>query len=119
MDSRASRRRVEALLDALEDLESPGSELGTPVLAQSSELDEIVALGPAAVPQLLSLLQDQTAKVAAYLVLALNRIGDRRALEDLRRLRSHYQALDSQGEWEYAVIGQCNLAIRALEHRAE
>jgi hypothetical protein len=108
---------MESLLAALEDLESPASELGTPVLAQSEELDEIVALGPAAVPHLLSLLQNQAAKITAYMVLALNRIGDCEALEDLRRLRSHYQALDPKGEWEYAVIGQCNLAVQALERR--
>ena len=45
----------------------------------------------------------------------LKKIGDARALANLRRLRSRYQALDQKNEWDFAVIGQCNLAIQALE----
>ena len=113
MDDSSDHRA--ALVDALEDLESPASELGTPVLAQSRDLDELVALGPTAVPQLLSRLEDQPAKIVAYLVSGLNRIGDRRALGALRDLRSRYEALEPKDKWELAVIGQCNLAIQALE----
>jgi len=89
------------------------------VLAPSKELDEVVAMGATAVPHLLGLLAHQPAKVVAYLVLALRRIGSREALEELRSLRSHYQALDSKGEWEFAVIGQCNLAIQTLERHGQ
>lgn len=118
MDDTADRRRIQSLLDALEGLESPASDLGAPLLAHSEELDEIIALGPAMVPQLLRLLENQPAKTAAYVVAALNEIGDRRALAGLRRLRSHYQALDEKNEWDFAVIGQCNLAIQAMEGRS-
>jgi len=111
-------RSINALLDSLDELESPASELGTPVLAASKELDGVIALGPAAVPRLRALLEDQPAKKAAYLAVALARIGDRSALPDLRRLRRRYQALGSKSGWDFAVIGQSNLAIDALEHQS-
>ena len=117
MDNSETRHRIESLLAALTDLESPASDLGTPVLVEIRELDDVVALGLIAVPHLLSLLSNQPAKKVAYLVLILNRIGDRKALGHLRRLRSDYQALNPKDEWDFAVIGQCNLAIHVLEHQ--
>ena len=116
MDTSDGQRDIESLVAALADLEAPESELGTPVLVHSRELDELVALGLAALPHLLRLLPDRPAKAAAYIVLAVGMIGDHIALDDVRRLRSRYQALDPKGPWEFAVIGQCNLAIQALEH---
>ncbi|GAA4735838.1 hypothetical protein [Phytohabitans rumicis] len=114
MDGTAHPRRVEELLDTLGRLESPASELGTPVLVPSAAVDELVAMGPAAVPDLLRHLEGRPAKVAAYLALVLGRIGDQRAVAPLRRLRGAYRARAPKDEWDYAVIGQCDLAIRAL-----
>jgi hypothetical protein len=53
-------------------------------------------------------------KRTAYLVLALNRIGDSRALAALLDLRAAYQARADKDEWDHAVIGQANLAIEEL-----
>ena len=42
-------------------------------------------------------------------------MDDARVAESLRELRATYQAREAKGEWEYAVIGQCNLALQALD----
>jgi len=48
----------------------------------------------------------------------LNQLGDVRALAALLDLRARYQQRETKDEWDYAVIGQCNLAIEQLQKQA-
>lgn len=106
---------VDRLLAEMEREEPVSDELGTPDLVETDASRRLVAMGSAAVPPLLEhLRRGISARRAAYAVRALARIGDPRVLPELQALRARHQALDQPGEWDFAVIGQCTLAIRAL-----
>jgi hypothetical protein len=108
---------VESILADLDRVEPVSFDLGTPELPEVDALRRLVALGPPIVPHLLERLRDEGASKQriAYLVLALNRLGDVRALPILREIRENHQRRESKDEWDYAVIGQCNLAIEQLK----
>jgi HEAT repeat protein len=114
MDNAALRARIERLIESLEAQEPPDESLGTPELSETAAVRELVGLGPEAIPYLAERLQTEPAKVVAYLVLALGKLGDARVVESLSELRSTYQAREPKDEWDHAVIGQCNVAIEAL-----
>jgi hypothetical protein len=50
-----------------------------------------------------------------WAVLALGELGDTGVLDSLRALRAQYQARQNPTMWDFAVIGQLNLAIARLE----
>jgi hypothetical protein len=113
--SASQKKKIRVLLDKLQAQEPMVFELGTPQIEETEEVNQLVALGPKAFFYLLELLKAEPPKTAAYLALVLGKLKDRRALEPLREFRADYQARKSKAEWEYAAIGQANLAIAALE----
>jgi hypothetical protein len=108
------RNRIRALLDALAAREPVAYDLGTPQLVEAEELDELVALGDEAVLVLTELAATLPARPAAYAVLALGRIGERRTIPALRELRTAYERREPKDGWDFAVIGQATLALRTL-----
>lgn len=111
--------KVDSFLDDLDRVEPVSFDLGTPQLSEVDAMHELVNIGTEIVPLLLERIQrNESKKRTAYIVLVLNHIGDIRALAPLLDLRAHYQELETKDEWDYAVIGQCNLAIAQLEKSA-
>jgi hypothetical protein len=109
--------RIEELLRNLDSSEPGSYQLGTPELAETDDLRQLVALGAGAVPSLLSRLRDeQSSKRAAFIVLALNRIGYRPALEPIAEILARYENRPHKNAWDYALIGQCRLAIAHLRN---
>jgi HEAT repeat protein len=115
IDSRL-QEKINSLLRALEAQEPVEYELGTPQLVETTEVFELVDLGSCIVPYLLELIKSEKPKVTAYIVLVLDKLGDARTIKPLRELREKYQKQKHKTEWDYAVIGQCNAAIFALDH---
>jgi hypothetical protein len=109
-----SEARIRALLDALAAREPLAHDLGTPQPLEAEELTELVALGPDAVPVLSELAPNVPARSAAYIAVALGRLGDPRAFQPLRDLRAAYQRREPKSEWDFAVIGQCTRALSSL-----
>ena len=112
----ALSEKVDSFLSELEAVEPISFDLGTPEIPEVDTLNQLVAMGTEIVPHLLECLQDNAPKNrVSYIVLVLNRIGDIRALPPLCNLRARYQQHMNKNEWDYAVIGQCNLAIEKLK----
>ncbi len=110
------QEKINSVLRALEAQEPVEYELGTPQLVETKEVIELVDLGSRIVPYLLELTKSEEPKATAYIVLVLDKLRDARAIKPLRELREKYQKHKHKTEWDYAVIGQCNVAIDALEH---
>jgi hypothetical protein len=107
--------KVDTLLGELEGVEPPFESLGTPVLGELYALEKLVSMGADIVPHLVERTGEAVgAKRLAYLALVLGRIGERQAAEPLRALRTRYQARSAKDEWDYAVIGQCDVALSRL-----
>jgi len=107
--------KTKMLLRSLEARESLIYELGTPQLIETEEVTQLIEMGPKIIPCLIELAESGTPKSVAYIVLVLGKLGDRTVVDVLREFRAKYQIPEHKTEWEYAVIGQCNLAIEALE----
>ena len=107
-------QKIDDLLNDLEAKRIAISELGTP---QLSELDVqgILELGSQAVPYLIQLLESENPKKVACIVLALSKTGNMEVKVHLQKLREKYRGRDHKTEWDYAVIGQCNLALQAFD----
>jgi len=111
--------QIDSLLSDLERVEPASFDLGTPELFEVDAVHQLVVMGKTIVPHLLERMQgDVPKKRIAYIVLVLNYIGDVRALAPLVDLRACYQQRETKDEWDYAVIGQCNLAIEQLEKKS-
>ncbi len=118
MTSPTPAERVAALVRELDAAEPISYDLGTPELVEVDAVRQLVAMGTAIVPHLLECLEgDAPKKRTAYIALVLNQLGDSRALVPLADLRARYQEREIKDEWDYAVIGQCNLAIERLRER--
>jgi HEAT repeat protein len=117
MTAHGEEPRIADLVARLQAVEPVVWDLGTPDIGEPPELSDLVGLGPAAVPALLSLVEREPPRVVAYLVKALGQIGDPSAAEPLARLVERYDAMDGKGPWEHAVIGQGRLAIAALRDK--
>jgi hypothetical protein len=118
MNSFSLAQKVESLLRDLDGAEPLSFDLGTPDLPETDAVHSLVSMGPVVVPYLLEHLQRKDPKKRiAYIVLVLNHLGDARALAPLLALRTRYQEREIKNEWDYAIIGQCNLAIRQLQER--
>ncbi len=116
MGQAALVQKVDSLLDELNQVDPVSHDLGTPELPTVNALNELVDMGREITPLLIERIQQtDSSKRIAYSVMALNYLGDMRALTPLRELCARYQAREMKNEWDYAVIGQCNLAIEALE----
>lgn len=115
--SSMTTEKVDSLLQSLEQTEPIFHSLGTPELAENDEaVRQLVGMGKQIVPHLVQLIQGNAPrKTAAYVAMVLGLIGDARAVEPLRALRARYQTRKSQHDWDYAVIGQCNVALSQLE----
>jgi HEAT repeat protein len=112
-------KQVDLLLSDVDRMEPASFDLGTPEISESSAINELVNMGAEIVPLLIERLKSsESKKQAAHIVLVLNRIGDTRALVPLLDLRQRCQELENKNEWDYAVIGQCNLAIEHLQQRS-
>jgi hypothetical protein len=114
----ATVTRADSLLHALAAQEPVGYSLGTPELLESDEVGELVQLDAAIVPHLVDLTRSDRPRELAYVALVLGRIGDARALEPLRALRARVRARETKDMWDFAVIGQANVAIDRLERRS-
>lgn len=112
MLSPSERDRIDAVLATLDAMEPPIVDLGTPQLDLTPQLEEIVAIGPRAVPHLLERLLSASPKAAAHLALILRRIDDPAAVQGLRRLKDRYEALTERNEWHSAAIAQCRAALQ-------
>lgn len=118
MEPSTLAEKVDSLLSDLDRAEPVSFDLGTPGLFETDAVLELVNMGTEIVPILLKHIQSHGEKKRiAYIVLVLNNIGDIRALTPLHTLRTRYQELETKDEWDYAVIGQCNLAIKKLQER--
>jgi hypothetical protein len=118
MTSVTPAEQVDSLLSDLDRVEPVSFDLGTPEMLEVNAVHQLVAMGTAVVPHLLERMQgDAPKKRIAYIVLVLSHIGDVRALAPLVSLRALYQQREAKDEWDYAVIGQCNLAIEQLEKK--
>jgi hypothetical protein len=107
--------RVDKLLGELEGVEPPFESLGTPVLGESDALDKLVSMGAEIVPLLVERTRENVGgKKLAYIALVLSRIGERQAAEPLRALRARLQAWPAKDQWDYAAIGQCDIALARL-----
>jgi hypothetical protein len=111
--------RVDELLRE-HDTAEPGSyQLGTPEVPETDALRRLVGMGTDAVPHLIARLgEEQPARRVACAVLALNRIGDQRAITPLAEVLARYEARHPKNVWDYAVIGQCRLALERLQGTA-
>ena len=108
--------QVHSLLRELDRAEPLSFDLGTPEVFEFHPVHQLVAMGPAIVPHLLKRMQgDVPKKRVAYIVLALRLIGDVRALTPLVNLCAICNERETKNEWDYAVIGQCKLAIKELQ----
>ena len=106
---------VDRLLGELEKVEPPFETLGTPVLGETDAVKRLVLMGGKIVPNLLERTKETSSpKRLAYIALILGRIGDQRAVEPLRVLRARFQGQASKSMWDYAVIGQCDVALSKL-----
>jgi hypothetical protein len=116
MPSDTPVEQVDSVLRELDLAEPVSFDLGTPELCVNEPVRQLVARGTPIVPYLLDYLRgDIPKKRVAYIVLALREIGDIRALTLLIDLRARYQKREPKDEWDYAVIGQCNLAIEQFQ----
>jgi hypothetical protein len=118
MTSLTPAERVDALLSELEGVEAVSFDLGTPDVFEHDAVRQLVAMGTEAVPHLLERMQgDAPKKRVVYIALALNRIGDVRALAPLADICRIYQQRATKDQWDYAVLVQCKLAIEQLEKK--
>lgn len=107
--------QIEEALTEVDSVEPGSYQLGTPELPETDALQNLVGMGTAAVPHLLARLGDeQPSKRVAVIVRALSRIGYRPALEDVTKVLARYERRHPKNAWDYAVIGQCRLAIERL-----
>jgi hypothetical protein len=108
--------KIDSLLSELDVAEPVSFDLGTPELPELDAVPQLVAMETAIVPHLLECIHGNVPKKRiAYIALVLNHLGDVRALAPLLDLRARYQQREIKDEWDYAVIGQCNLAIEQLQ----
>ena len=108
--------QVDLLLRELDRAEPMSFNLGTPEVFESVPVHQLVVMGTAAVQHLLECMEsDVPNNRMASIAFVLGQIGDRRALSSLIALRARYQERATKDEWDYAVIGQCNLAVEQLQ----
>jgi len=106
---------VDRLLGELDRAEPPFESLGTPIVAGGDALQKLISMGAEIIPHLVERMGETAdAKRLAYFALILGRIGEKQAREPLRVLRARFQARPSKDEWDYAVIGQCDIALSRL-----
>ncbi len=115
MNESAIQKRIKILVESLENKEVIIYDLGTPQIAETEEVRELVALGNRIVPYLMEMARTAKPKVVAYIVLVLSKLTSENTVIFLHKLKARYQAIESKTEWEYAVIGQCNVALYALD----
>lgn len=116
MSSIALYEKIDALLSELDRAEPISFNLGVPELPELDAVHQLVTMGNAILPRLLKCLQgNMSKKRIAYVVMVLKHLDDARALVPLINLRAQYQNREVKDEWDYAVIGQCNLAIFLLQ----
>lgn len=115
--SSAEREDIEQILAELDLAEPVSFDLGTPDLQDVDAVWRLVALGPPIVPRLLEQIRERgiPKKRIAYVVLALARLDGIGTMPALCELRERFQRREFKDEWDYAVIGQCNLAIKEIE----
>ncbi|NCQ71421.1 hypothetical protein [Microcystis aeruginosa] len=115
MPSLSLESEVEALLTQLEAKSPIIYDLGTPQIVETQAVRDLLALGQPILPYLLDRLQTASPKVTAYLVFVLGQLGDSSTIIPLQTVRTRYKNISNKSEWEYVVIGQCNIAIDNLE----
>jgi len=112
-----TKKNLDLLLGSLERTQPMFYSHGTPVLAENDEaVRQLVEMGAEIVPDLVRRIQGDIPKAtAAYAAMVLGRLGDVRAVGPLSNLRDRYQTREPKDEWDFAVIGQCNIALSRLE----
>jgi len=108
-------QKMDALLRELARTEPVFESLGTPEPKETDAFRAVVEMGASVVPHLIERTREDDESLAlAYVALALGRIGDRRAIPALQALRMRYEARQTKDMWDYAVIGQSNVALARL-----
>jgi hypothetical protein len=108
--------RIDALLTALAARDPVAYDLGTPMLdTAAAEFQELLKLGTRSASYLLAAARSGPAPKAVWAVRALGELSDTGVLDGLRALRAQYQARQTPTMWDFAVIGQLNMAIARLE----
>ena len=113
----SSEARVDAVLAAIAMREPPGSDLGTPELFEPPEFQELEQFGPGIVDHLVDLSRRADPRIGAYAVMLLGRLANVSQAGDLQDICDQYNARPDKGPWDYAVIGQCQRALRAIRAR--
>ncbi|MET0463424.1 MAG: hypothetical protein ABW007_09720 [Chitinophagaceae bacterium] len=108
-----TKTEVEDIIQQLGKKEAEGSRLGTPVLDLSAPaFVALVAHGSVVVPYLVSILQTAASRQAAWIVAALRLINDPSAERPLRDACARVNTVDVSDEWDYALRGECHLALK-------
>ena len=116
MQSLSLPEKIDSLLSELDAVEPVSYDLGTPGLPEVDAMRQLIAMGTEIVPHLLERLSGaESKKRIAYIVLVLKYLGDVRALAPLLDFCARFRQRETKDEWDYAVIGQCNLAIEQLQ----
>ncbi|MFQ6024755.1 MAG: hypothetical protein ACE5NW_18735 [Acidiferrobacterales bacterium] len=106
-----AKNKIDSFLASIGSIEPTMFDLGTPQLDLTEEMKEIIGIGSKIVPYLLKRMQSASPKEVAYLVFMLRHLDDLRTMEPLRKLKKHYETIERKTEWDFAVIGQCNMVI--------
>lgn len=107
--------KVNTLISELDEAEPVSFDLGTPEILDSDAMHQLVSMGDVIVPYLIIRMSvGTTKKQIVYIVRALGKLKNVQALEPLRELRTSFQEREFKDEWDYAVIGECNLTIDEL-----
>ncbi|MEX2512665.1 MAG: hypothetical protein WD398_07160 [Cyclobacteriaceae bacterium] len=113
MISSVTKAQIQSCLDSLEILEPKDYELGTPQLEESSEyIEKIISYGPSAISYLMDLSSNATPKKTAYIVFILGKLDGRGLTEQIIKIRTEFENKTSKSDWDYAVIGQCNIILK-------
>jgi len=107
-------RAVATFVKGAEGLPVGVVELGTPDIRLTSEGERLLAMGERVLPAALRLLEADDPRVVASTVLVLRSLGNPSHRPLLQALRERFSQKPSKSPWDFAVIGQCNLAIEEL-----
>ena len=108
----AIKNKIDRFISSIDSIEPVILDLGTPQLELTPEMKEILDAGPAIVPYLFECTRFAPPKTVAYIALMLRHFDDPQTIETLKNLKQRYAEIEKKTLWDYAIIGQCNLAMR-------
>jgi hypothetical protein len=108
------RATVRECIERFDQIESPLISLGTPYVGMNKEVQCIIDIGGAAVPTLCEYLPTATPRVAAYIALCLEHLGDASVIPLLQQTLTESENKRDKGPFDYAFIGSARKAIQKL-----